>query len=95
MLKFVDENYPLPEKPEPLPGVNLICNFVGFCLFSCFICSYLLIIGEEVKELQRKRHSATPGVSMKGRVRKVAKWKPESDGESGDESDSELLKTDL
>lgn len=32
---------------------------------------------------------------MKGRVRKVAKWKPESDGESDEESGSELLKTDL
>ncbi|OMO77799.1 hypothetical protein COLO4_25000 [Corchorus olitorius] len=64
LLKFVEENYPLPEKPEPLQG------------------------DESVKELQRKRHSATPGVSMKGRVRKVAKWKPASDGESDEESDS-------
>ncbi|KAB5538590.1 hypothetical protein DKX38_016123 [Salix brachista] len=54
LLKFVEENYPLPEKPEQQ--------------------------GEEgVKELQRKRHSATPGVSSKGRVRKAARWKPESD----------------
>ncbi|KAF3448819.1 hypothetical protein FNV43_RR09532 [Rhamnella rubrinervis] len=64
LLKFVEENYPLPEKPEPLPG-------------------------EEVKELHKKRHSATPGVSMKGRVRKVAKWKPESDGENDEESDTD------
>ncbi|XP_024463441.2 protein FORGETTER 1 isoform X1 [Populus trichocarpa] len=55
LLKFVEENYPLPGKPEQ---------------------------GEEgVKELQRKRHSATPGVSLKGRVRKAARWKPESDDE--------------
>ncbi|XVF77793.1 hypothetical protein PTKIN_Ptkin14bG0075000 [Pterospermum kingtungense] len=65
LLKFVEENYPLPEKPEPLQG------------------------DESVKELQRKRHSATPGVSLKGRVRKVAKWKPASDGESDDDSDTD------
>ncbi|VVA22165.1 PREDICTED: strawberry notch [Prunus dulcis] len=65
LLKFVEENYPLPEKPEPLEGE------------------------ESVKELQRKRHSATPGVSMKGRVRKVAKWKPASDDESDEESETD------
>ncbi|KDP27422.1 hypothetical protein JCGZ_20832 [Jatropha curcas] len=65
LLKFVEENYPLPEKPEPLSGE------------------------EGVKELQRKRHSATPGVSLKGRVRKVAKWKPASDGESDEESETD------
>ncbi|KAF4389035.1 hypothetical protein F8388_026764 [Cannabis sativa] len=65
LLKFVDENYPLPEKPEPLQGED------------------------SVKELQRKRHSATPGVSMKGRVRKIARWKPASDVESDEESDSD------
>ncbi|CAK9179677.1 unnamed protein product [Ilex paraguariensis] len=62
LLKFVEENYPLPEKPESLPE-------------------------ESVKELQRKRHSATPGVSFRGRVRKVAKWKAVSDDESDEESD--------
>ncbi|KAL6567599.1 udp-glycosyltransferase [Orobanche gracilis] len=56
LLKFVEENYPLPNEPEPLPE-------------------------ESVKELQRKRHSATPDVSYAGRVRKVAKW----DGESEEE----------
>ncbi|KAI9161515.1 hypothetical protein LWI28_018189 [Acer negundo] len=65
LLKFVEENYPLPEKPDPLPGE------------------------ESVKELQRKRHSASPGVSLKGRVRKVAKWKPASDAESDEESDTD------
>ncbi|XP_006422306.2 protein FORGETTER 1 [Citrus sinensis] len=65
LLKFVEENYPLPEKPEPLPGE------------------------ESVKELQRKRHSASPGVSFKGRVRKAAKWKPASDGESDEESETD------
>lgn len=44
-----------------------------------------------MKELQRKRHSATPGVSFKGRVRKAARWKPASDGESDEESESEFL----
>ncbi|XP_031283369.1 protein FORGETTER 1-like [Pistacia vera] len=67
LLKFVEENYPLPEKPEPLTGED------------------------SVKELQRKRHSASPGVSLKGRVRKAAKWKPASDGESDEESDSDSV----
>ncbi|KAJ1442442.1 Zinc finger, FYVE/PHD-type [Sesbania bispinosa] len=65
LLKFVEENYPLPEKPELLPGED------------------------GVKELQRKRHSATPGVSVKGRVRKVAKWQPPSDAESDEESETD------
>ncbi|KAL7592215.1 hypothetical protein Lser_V15G33893 [Lactuca serriola] len=66
LLKFVEENYPLPEEPESLPG------------------------GEDsVKELQRKRHSATPDVSFKGRVRKAAKWKPSSDDETDEDSESD------
>nr|XP_028958706.1 protein FORGETTER 1 isoform X1 [Malus domestica] len=73
LLKFVEENYPLPEKPEPLE----------------------VILGEDnVKELQRKRHSATPGVSMKGRVRKVAKWKPASDEDSETDSAQESTESD-
>lgn len=40
-----------------------------------------LSLEESVKELQRKRHSATPGVSFAGRVRKVAKWEAESEEE--------------
>ncbi|XP_024977453.1 protein FORGETTER 1 isoform X5 [Cynara cardunculus var. scolymus] len=63
LLKFVEENYPLPEKPESLPGED------------------------SVKELQRKRHSATPDVSFKGRVRKAARWKAASDDESDEESE--------
>ncbi|KAK4285614.1 hypothetical protein QN277_002290 [Acacia crassicarpa] len=67
LLKFVEENYPLPQKAELLPGED------------------------GVKELQRKRHSATPGVSVKGRVRKVAKWswRPPSDAESDEESETD------
>ncbi|XP_057765219.1 protein FORGETTER 1 [Salvia miltiorrhiza] len=75
LLKFVEENYPLPDKPEPLAE-------------------------ESVKELQRKRHSATPGVSFAGRVRKVAKreaeseeeseWQSETDTEPETESDDEF-----
>ncbi|KAJ6822165.1 protein FORGETTER 1 [Iris pallida] len=65
LLKLVEENYPLPPKPD-------------------------LVQGEEsVRELQRKRHSATPGVSFKGRVRKAAKWKAASDDESDEDPDSE------
>ncbi|EFH65499.1 EMB1135 [Arabidopsis lyrata subsp. lyrata] len=63
LLKFVEENYPLPEQPEPLSE------------------------DDSVKELQRKRHSASPGVSIRGRVRKMAKWKPDSDNESDLESE--------
>ena len=53
----------------------------------------IFIIGEEsVKELQRKRHVATPGVSFKGRVRKVAKWEVPSDAESNEESECKQSK---
>ncbi|XP_015055769.1 protein FORGETTER 1 [Solanum pennellii] len=72
LLKFVEENYPLPEEPEPLPD-------------------------ESVKELQRKRHSATPGVSIRGRVRKVAKWQTGdqmSDEESDTDSEYESTESD-
>lgn len=65
LLKFVDENYPLPDKPESLSG------------------------DDGVKELQRKRHSATPGVSIRGRVRKAAKLQDESDVESDLESETD------
>lgn len=67
LVKFIEDNYPLPDKPEPLQGE------------------------ESIKELQRKRHSATPGVSFKGRVRKVAKWNPPSDGESDEESETDSV----
>ncbi|XP_042392351.1 protein FORGETTER 1-like isoform X2 [Zingiber officinale] len=64
LLKLVEENYPVPPKPDSL--------------------------GEEsVKELQRKRHSATPGVSFKERQRKTAKWNVTSDTDSFEESLSE------
>ncbi|XP_073000947.1 LOW QUALITY PROTEIN: protein FORGETTER 1 [Typha latifolia] len=73
LLKLVEENYPVPLKPDSVPGE------------------------ESVKELQRKRHSATPGVSYKGRVRKVAKWQV-SDGESDEgslaDSDQESTESD-
>ncbi|XP_074301676.1 protein FORGETTER 1-like isoform X1 [Silene latifolia] len=67
LLKFVEENYPLPEKPEPLSGDD-----------------------DDVKELPRKRRSADPDISFKGRVRKVAKWKGESDDESYEQSESDV-----
>ncbi|KAI7742940.1 hypothetical protein M8C21_010411, partial [Ambrosia artemisiifolia] len=65
LLTFVEENYPLPEKPESPPEED------------------------SVDELQRKRHSANPDVSFKGRVRKAAKREPTSDDESSEESDWE------
>lgn len=46
---------------------------------------------DSVKELQRKRHSATPGVSFKGRVRKAARWQAASDRESDEESESNVF----
>lgn len=46
-----------------------------------------------MKELQRKRHSATPDISFRGRARKVAKWQSASDDESDDESESTLIKS--
>ncbi|XP_057454431.1 protein FORGETTER 1-like [Lotus japonicus] len=64
LLKFVEENYPLPEKPELLSGED------------------------GVKELQRKRHLASPEISAKGRVRKIAKPQPPSDAESDEESET-------
>lgn len=43
-----------------------------------------------MKELQRKRHSANPDISFKGRVRKAAKLEPASDDESDEESECKL-----
>ncbi|KAJ0498287.1 putative protein strawberry notch, P-loop containing nucleoside triphosphate hydrolase [Helianthus annuus] len=65
LLKFVEENYPLPDKPQSPP------------------------VEDNVKELQRKRHSANPDVSFKGRVRKAVKREPASEDESGEESEWE------
>lgn len=48
-----------------------------------------------MKELQRKRHSANPDVSFKGRVRKTAKWKPASDDDSDEESECKLCKSSV
>ncbi|CAM0902689.1 unnamed protein product [Alopecurus aequalis] len=64
LLKLVEENYPLPPKPDSFQQ------------------------GEEVTEIQRKRHSA-PDISFKGRVRKVAKMEDVSDDDSDDYSPSE------
>ncbi|KAK6149572.1 hypothetical protein DH2020_017097 [Rehmannia glutinosa] len=51
-----------------------------------------LCVEESVKELQRKRQSATPDVSFAGRVRKVAKWDDESEEESEWQSEKEERK---
>ncbi|CAN6236195.1 unnamed protein product [Urochloa humidicola] len=64
LLKIVEENYPLPPKPDSFQQ------------------------GEEVTEIQRKRHSALD-VSFKGRVRKVAKMVDVSDDDTDDYSPSE------
>ncbi|CAJ2659104.1 unnamed protein product [Trifolium pratense] len=63
MLKFVEDYYPLPKKPELLPD-------------------------DGVKELQRKRHLASPDVSGKSRARKVAKLLHPSDADSDEESET-------
>ncbi|KAL9664096.1 hypothetical protein QQ045_019493 [Rhodiola kirilowii] len=65
LLKFVDENYPLPDQPEQLQEEG------------------------NVKELQRKRHSATPDVSFTGRVRKTAKLNPSNDDDLDEESETD------
>lgn len=93
MLKFIEENYPLPDKPEPPQGLCMIFFPSMFFLFgyNSIYFNLVLFIDESVKELQRKRHSATPGISSKGRVRKIAKWKPDSDEESFGESESECI----
>lgn len=53
---------------------------------------FLWTAGEEsVKELQKKRHSATPDISLKGRVRKIAKWRPAIDDESDEEIECKFL----
>lgn len=63
------------------------------CFPSASSLTCYLSLEESVKELQRKRHSATPGVSFRGRVRKVAKWQSVSDGQSDEESESKLVKS--
>lgn len=74
----------------PLVCCQMIVKLHFF--FQSCIWLHDLVIGEEsVKELQRKRHSAAPDVSFKGRVRKVAKWNPESDDESDEENECEFL----
>ncbi|PKU73497.1 hypothetical protein MA16_Dca008061 [Dendrobium catenatum] len=63
LLKLVEDNYPLPPKPD------------------------IARRDQNVKELHRKRHSATQDISYKGRARKALKWKAENDDcESDDES---------
>lgn len=65
---------------------------MSFLMLIAYIVKSLLMIGDDgVKELQRKRHSATPGVSIRGRVRKVAKLQDESDVESDLESECNFL----
>jgi len=88
----VEENYPLPEKPELLPGLRFVFLNDSHLFIHCAFNRSSLIGEDGVKELQRKRHSATPGVSVKGRVRKVAKWQPPSDAESDEESESKSLR---
>ncbi|CAL5069870.1 unnamed protein product [Urochloa decumbens] len=73
LLKLVEENYPLPPKPDSFQQGLL----------------WLFQHGEEkVTEIQRKRHSEMD-VSFKGRVRKVAKMVDVSDDDTDDYSPSE------
>lgn len=95
LLKYVEENYPLPKKPELLPGIYMPCfviyvSFIFIILQSFLFIFISIIIDDGVKELQRKRHLASPDASGKSRVRKVAKSQPPSDTESDEESESEL-----
>ncbi|KAF3325766.1 protein strawberry notch 1 [Carex littledalei] len=77
LLKFVEDHYPLPSRPDPKADEEL------------------------EKENERKRPAASHDVSIRGRVRKVAKWKESSDEENGDdeyapsdESDHESTESD-
>lgn len=93
LLKFVEENYPLPKKPELPPGICMPCfdiniSFIFIILQLLGFIFNSIIVDDGVKELQRKRHLASPGVSAKSRARKVAKWQPPSDAESDEESES-------
>ncbi|KAF3772088.1 strawberry notch-like protein 1 [Nymphaea thermarum] len=70
LLKLVEENYPLPQKPNAFPGE------------------------EGARDVQRKRHSASSGISFKGRVRKVAKWQHASDSDADGDSEHESTESD-
>lgn len=74
-----------------------MCLQLQFSNFTNRIFIFILFIAAEdsVKELQRKRHSANPDVSFKGRVRKAAKWKPASDDESAEEAACESAESRL
>ncbi|KAJ4815925.1 RING/FYVE/PHD zinc finger protein [Rhynchospora pubera] len=77
LLKFVEDHYPLPRRPDTIADEEL------------------------EKENERKRPAASNDVSIRGRVRKVAKWQESSDEENvddeyapSDESDHESTESD-
>lgn len=41
LLKFVEENYPLPEKPQLLPGLRLFCQMILICFNYCGLIIYI------------------------------------------------------
>lgn len=67
-------------------------QFLTFLINIRIFVLSLVGVEDSVKELQRKRHSATPDVSFKGRVRKAAKWKPSSDDETDEDSECKLCR---
>lgn len=63
-------------------------SFIFIILQSFVFILIIIIIDDDGKELQRKRHLESP--AGKSRVRKVAKCQPPSDTESDEESESEF-----
>lgn len=67
------------------------CFFPVFCFQSFYYVLISILVEESEKNLPRKRHLATSGVSVGGRVTKVAKCKAASDDESDVESEGKSL----
>ncbi|KAJ8432512.1 hypothetical protein Cgig2_001105 [Carnegiea gigantea] len=89
LFKFVEANYPLPDEPETVPGIIYFASlFLCFSREAAFDCC-LVLDDQGVKELPQKRHLAIPDISLRGRVRKAAKWKSDSDEECSEESQSD------
>jgi len=70
--------------------------FFVFISEADFVLFYVILFSlssdeEGVKELPQKRRPANSDVSFRGRVRKVAKWKAESDEEDYGDSECEFF----